>query len=214
MTFGRHSGAVALPTRSPWGYLRLMRREFAGYSPLTRNFGPVWQQPPRAKRRPIRPRTRVRRPAADRLSTEVAVLSSAFPSFVVPMPSPAGFFSAASKPRLEKNWIWICPAVMLVVGMIDTACTLAALKMGVLIELNPVMALMIEKGGPLGLALYRSGVTLLGCGLLLWALRMYRDGRIQGSSAARTRGMVWFGQAVLVTAHLALAAWWTAWFIL
>lgn len=123
---------------------------------------------------------------------------------------------APSRPaasRLEGNWIWVCPAVVLVVGMIDTACTLAALKMGMLVELNPIMALMIEKGGPLGLALYRAAATLLGCGLLLWALRMYRDGRINRSALARTRGLVWLGQAVLVVAHLALAAWWTVWFL-
>jgi len=131
----------------------------------------------------------------------------------IALPSPVTLVLPVAEPRAGKNWIWICPLVMLIVGMIDTACTLAALKTGVLVELNPIMALMIDKGGPLGLALYRSAVTLLGCGLLLWALRMYRDSRINGSSSPRTRGLVWIGQTILVAAHLGLAAWWTAWFI-
>lgn len=126
--------------------------------------------------------------------------------------APAVITEAVPAPR-PSNWIWVCPAIMLIVGAIDTACTLAALKMGLLIELNPVMAYMIEIGGAFGVGLYRSGMTLVGCGVLVWALRMYRDGRMPDAHTPRVRRVVWTGQGVLIAAHLALAGWWTAWFL-
>jgi len=111
------------------------------------------------------------------------------------------------------NWIWICPVIVLIVGAFDLACTLGALHSGVLQELNPIAARVIETGGAIGLACYRAVITLLGCGLLVWGLRMYRDRRFNDASHGRVRRMVWLGQGILLVSHLGLVSWWTLWFL-
>ncbi len=128
--------------------------------------------------------------------------------------------AAELKRWIGHNWIWCCPVLVLAIGLLDLICTLKALHAGVLVELNPIMDFMIRNWGSVGLTAYRSIMTLLGCGLLLWALRMYHEHHSTPARwgvqdrAGRVRAVVWGGQAVLVASHLGLASWWTAWFML
>ena len=112
---------------------------------------------------------------------------------------------------LKRSWLWIGPAMLIVVGAFDLACTLSAFESGRLVEMNPIANAVLERAGGPGLALYRFVMTALGCVLLSWGLRMYRLGRFVGSDLRRVRRVVWGGNIALITSHLALVCWWIAW---
>jgi hypothetical protein len=117
-----------------------------------------------------------------------------------------GFFAT-----LVSQWIWIGPAMIIIVGAFDLFCTISAYEKGWLVELNPVANATLEYAGSMGLAIYRFILTAAGCILLTWGLRMYRLRRFVSSSPGRVRAVVWTGQIVLITTHLGLVAYWVAW---
>ena len=109
------------------------------------------------------------------------------------------------------RWIWAGPAMLLIVGAFDLALTVSAFESGKLVEMNPVAARVLEHGGSPALAVYRLVLTMTGCVLLSWGLRMYRLRRYIGSNFARVRAMLWVSQIVLIASHVGLVAWWIAW---
>lgn len=168
--------------------------------------------PPAAPVEPVPPRALHVRPAIAPAHAQRGPGSPSRQAVVVSLP----VGRALGRRRLHNvgpNWIWICPVIVLIVGAFDLACTLGALHYGVLHELNPIAARVIAAGGAIGLACYRAVITLLGCGLLVWGLRMYRDRRFNDASHGRIRRVVWLGQGVLLVSHLGLVTWWTLWFL-
>ncbi len=117
-----------------------------------------------------------------------------------------GFFAT-----LVSQWIWIGPAMIVVVGAFDLFCTISAYEKGWLVELNPLANATLEYAGSMGLAIYRFILTAAGCIILTWGLRMYRLRRFVSNSPGRVRAVVWTGQIVLITTHLGLVAYWVAW---
>jgi len=101
--------------------------------------------------------------------------------------------------------------MLLAVGAFDLALTISAFEAGRLVEMNPVAAAVLNHGGSPALALYRLVMTVSGCVLLSWGLRMYRLRRFVGSNLKRVRRMVWLSQITLIASHLGLVAWWVAW---
>jgi len=101
--------------------------------------------------------------------------------------------------------------MLLAVGAFDLALTLSAFEAGRLVELNPVAAVILERGGGSALAVYRLVMTVSGCILLSWGLRMYQLRRFVGNNLMRVRRMVWLSQITLIASHLGLVAWWIAW---
>jgi len=113
--------------------------------------------------------------------------------------------------RIIDNWIWIGPAMIVIVGIFDLACTISAFEKGWLVEMNPIANWTLEVGGSAGLAVYRFIMTAGGCILLAWGLRMYRLRRFVGSNPGRVRAVMWAGQITLIVTHVSLAAYWVAW---
>jgi len=111
----------------------------------------------------------------------------------------------------KRSWLWVGPAMLLAVGAFDLALTISAFEAGRLVEMNPVAAAVLNHGGSPALALYRLVMTVSGCVLLSWGLRMYRLRRFVGSNLKRVRRMVWLSQITLIASHLGLVAWWVAW---
>lgn len=111
----------------------------------------------------------------------------------------------------KRSWLWIGPAMLLGVGAFDLALTISAFEAGKLVEMNPIAAVILEHGGSPALAVYRLVMTVTGCVLLSWGLRMYRHRRFIGSNFKRVRRMIWLSQITLIASHLGLVAWWIAW---
>ena len=111
----------------------------------------------------------------------------------------------------RRSWIWVGPAMLLVVGAFDLALTISAFEAGKLVEMNPFAARVLDHGGSPALAVYRLVMTVTGCILLSWGLRMYRLRRHIGTNFARVRVMLWVSQIVLIVSHVGLVAWWLAW---
>ena len=105
------------------------------------------------------------------------------------------------------------PAFVIAAGLFDLACTLSAYQTGWLVESNPLASSVLAMHGAAGLAGYRFALTAFGCVLLSWGLRAHRDRRFSDSWSDHTRAAIVIAatQAVVVTSHVALAAWWVAW---
>jgi hypothetical protein len=101
--------------------------------------------------------------------------------------------------------------MLLTVGAFDLALTISAFEAGRLVEMNPIAAAVLAHGGSAALAVYRLVMTVAGCVLLSWGLRMYELRRFVGSNLKRVRRMVWASQIALIASHLGLVAWWIAW---
>ena len=131
-----------------------------------------------------------------------------FPSSVsVSFPAPA----PAQWGPWKRSWLWVAPAMLLTVGAFDLALTISAFEAGRLVEMNPIAAAVLAHGGSPALAVYRLVMTVAGCVLLSWGLRMYELRRFVGSNLKRVRRMVWVSQIALIASHLGLVAWWIAW---
>jgi hypothetical protein len=141
----------------------------------------------------------------------------------VPVPrswsrSPRGLSRGAQETKtpvywspLKRSWLWVGPAMLLVVGAFDLALTVSAFEAGQLVEMNPIAARILEHGGSPALAVYRFVMTVTGCILLRWGLTMYRMRRYVGPNVKRVRKLVWASQLVLIASHLTLVGWWLAW---
>ncbi|RMF23140.1 MAG: hypothetical protein D6760_06025 [Deltaproteobacteria bacterium] len=114
---------------------------------------------------------------------------------------------------LARHWIWLGPAMIVVVGLFDLVCTLTAYHEGWLVEGNPLARAVLDRWGAPGLAAYRLALMYIGCVLLVWGLRMYRLRRHLDSAHRRIRAVVWGGQIVLILSHAALVAWWSYWLL-
>ena len=111
----------------------------------------------------------------------------------------------------KRSWLWIGPAMLLIVGAFDLALTLTAFEAGQLVEMNPIAARILDHGGGPALAVYRLVMTITGCILLRWGLAMYRMRRYVGPNLKRVRRLGWASQLVLIASHATLVAWWLAW---
>jgi hypothetical protein len=120
---------------------------------------------------------------------------------------------ASAWQALKDNWIWIGPAMVVLVGVFDLACTVSAYEHGMLVEMNPLAKAALDAYGSAGLMVYRFTMTAIGCILLSWGLRMYRQRRYIGSNFSRVRKVMWGGQIALVASHGALVGWWAMWFM-
>jgi hypothetical protein len=133
--------------------------------------------------------------------------------------SPASFETVVARPvandsweMWKRRWEYLGPAMLLTVGALDLALTVSAFESGTLVELNPIAAFVLALGGSAALAVYRLVMTVTGCVLLSWGLRMYRLQRFVGSNRQRIRRMMWASQITLIASHAGLVAWWIAWF--
>ena len=107
----------------------------------------------------------------------------------------------------------LVPLLVAIAGIFDLACTLSAYQNGWLVEMNPLVAVILNRSGAPGLVVYRFALTVLGCVFLSWGLRAYHARRFTDTLREHTRiGAVLFGtQSIIVTSHIALVAWWIAW---
>lgn len=113
----------------------------------------------------------------------------------------------------RRRYSQLVPILVAVAGIFDLACTLSAYQNGWLIDMNPLVAIILNRSGAPGLVVYRFALTVLGCVFLSWGLRAYHARRFTDSLREHTRiGAVLFGtQSIIVTSHIALVAWWIAW---
>jgi hypothetical protein len=111
----------------------------------------------------------------------------------------------------KRSWLWVGPAMLLIVGAIDLGLTITAFEAGELTELNPFAAAVLNHGGSSALAVYRFVMTISGCILLRWGLHAYRLRRFARTDYRRVRALLWTSQVALIASHLGLMAWWAAW---